>query len=144
MERGAADRGAADGNRLQRRHRSEFSGASDLHQDVFDLGDTAARGVFVGDGPARGFAGVSQFRLQRGAIYLDDDAVDFVRELFAPGFFLFDEGPDLVESLGQLAALVDLEAGGVERVQSFPVAVKVGAAVLEAARRRNSRGGAAR
>ena len=32
---------------------------------------------------------------------------------------------------GQLARFVDLEAGGVQRVQGFPVAVKVGAAILE-------------
>ena len=88
VQSGAADRGSADGNRLQCRDRREFSGASDLHQDVFDLRDARARRVFVGDGPARGFAGVAQFSLQSSAIHLDDDAVDFVGQRFALGFFL--------------------------------------------------------
>ncbi len=85
MQGGAADRGAADGDRLQRRHGREFSGASDLHQDVFDLGDAAARGIFVGDGPARGFAGEAELVLQRGAVDFDDDAVDFVGKGVALG-----------------------------------------------------------
>ncbi len=131
VQGGAADRGAADGHRLQRGHRREFSGASDLHQDVFDLRDASARGVLVGDGPARRFAGVAQFRLQRRAIDLDDDAVDFVGEVFALGLLLLDEGPDLVEGFRQLARLVDLEAGGVQGVQRFRVAVEVGAAIFQ-------------
>ena len=57
VERGAADRGSTDGNRLQGRDRREFSGASHLHQNVFDLGDSRTRGIFVGNRPARSLAG---------------------------------------------------------------------------------------
>ncbi len=37
VQSGAADGGAADGHGLQGRDRREFPGASDLHQNVFDL-----------------------------------------------------------------------------------------------------------
>ena len=40
VQGGPADGGPADRNRLQGRNRSEFSRASNLHQDVFDLRDS--------------------------------------------------------------------------------------------------------
>ena len=60
VQRGAADGGAADRHRLERRDRREFPGAPHLHQDVFDLRYARARGILVGDCPARRFAGKSQ------------------------------------------------------------------------------------
>src|SRR5579859_7744056 len=53
-----------------------------------------ARGVLVGDGPARGFAGEAEFVLQRGAVDLNDDAVDLIRQRLALTFPLPDEFPD--------------------------------------------------
>ncbi len=100
-------------------------------QNVFDLGDAGTGSVFVGDGPARSFAGVAKFVLQRSAIDFDHDAVDFIGQLFAAGFLLLDEFPDFVEVFGQFAAGVHFEAGGVEGVESLPVAVEIGAAVFQ-------------
>ncbi len=102
MKRGAADGSSADGNRLQHRNRREFAGAAHLHEDVFDLGHASAGGVLVGDGPARSFAGVSQFVLQCRAIDLDYDAVDFVGQGLALGFLLLDEAPEFVEAAGHV------------------------------------------
>ena len=69
--------------------------------------------------------------MQRRAIHLDYDAVDFVGKSFALGFFLTDEGPNLIEALDQLATLVDLKAGCVQRIQSFPMPVEQRAAILQ-------------
>ena len=63
VQGGAADCGTADGNRLERGYRREFSRTPDLYQDIFNPGNARPRGVLVGDGPAWCFAGVSQFRL---------------------------------------------------------------------------------
>ena len=63
----------------------------------------AAGSVFVGDGPARGFAGVTKLILQRSAIHFDHDAIDFVGEGLASRFPLLDELPDFVEAVDQLA-----------------------------------------
>ena len=78
VERSAADRGAADGNGFQHRHRSEFSGTAHLHDNIFNLRDSSAGGVLVGDGPARCFAGVAEFLLDGAVIDFDHDAVDLV------------------------------------------------------------------
>jgi hypothetical protein len=63
VQGGAADRGATDGNWLQRRHRREFAGSPDLDQNVFDFRDATTRSILVSDGPARSFSGVSQLCL---------------------------------------------------------------------------------
>ena len=86
-----ADGGAADRNRSEHRNRSKFSRAPDLHANVFELRDSGARRVFVGDRPARGFAGEAEFVLQSGAVDFDDDAVDLVRQRVALTFPLLDE-----------------------------------------------------
>src|SRR6476660_4485757 len=131
VESGAADGSSPDGDRFQRRNRREFSGASDLYQDVLDLCDSSTSCVFVGDGPARGFAGVAELSLQNSAIHLDDDAVDFVGKGFSIGFFLCNEGPDLVEALGRRAGWVDLEASRVQRVKRLPMTVKKSTSILQ-------------
>ena len=69
--------------------------------------------------------------MQGRTIYLDHDAVDFVRQSFAFGLFLLDELPNLFEGLCQLAGLVDFEAGRFQGIECFPVAVKKGAAILQ-------------
>src|SRR5438552_18296895 len=52
VQRGTADGGAADGNRLQLRNRREFACASNLHMNALDLRDSRPRGVFVSNRPA--------------------------------------------------------------------------------------------
>ena len=86
VQRGAGDGGAADEDRGERGDGRDLAGAADLEEDVFELGDAGARGKFVGDGPARGFAGEAEAALLRGGVDLDDDAVDFVAERVAQGF----------------------------------------------------------
>src|SRR6266404_5214545 len=74
----ARDRRAADRHRLEPCHRSQFSSAAHLRNDVFNLRDAAASGVLVSDGPARSLACESQFLLKCRAVHFYDDAVDLV------------------------------------------------------------------
>src|SRR3954454_20017229 len=71
---GTTDGGAADGHRLEFCDGREFPGPPDLNVDIFDLRDSAASGVFVGNRPARGFAGESQLALQGCAVDFDYNA----------------------------------------------------------------------
>ena len=83
VQGGAAHRGSANRYRLQRGHRRQLSGASHLHQDVFDLRFARARRKLVGNRPARRLAGEAQLILQADAIDFHHDAVDLVRQLVA-------------------------------------------------------------
>src|SRR5580704_2630356 len=76
VQRGIAHRGAADQHWGQFGDWREFPGAADLHANAFDLRDSGARCIFIGDGPARSLAGEAEFVLQAGAIHFDDDAID--------------------------------------------------------------------
>src|ERR1035441_3202199 len=80
----------------------------------FDRSGGLSRGVLVGDGPARGFGGKGELALLVHGIDLDDDAIDFVRQIFAFGFPGIAESEDLVDGLADLAVRLDLEA---ERAQ---------------------------
>ena len=93
VQRGAADRGAADRHGLEPCHRRQLAGAAHLHLDVFDLRLARMRGVLVGDGPARRFAGEAQLLLQPNAVDLHDDAVGFVGQAVALAFPLHNEIP---------------------------------------------------
>ena len=124
VEGGAADGGSSDEDRGEHGDGGELAGASDLNLDVFDFGDAGAGGEFVGDGPAGGFAGVSEAALDLGGIDLDDDAVDFVTEIGTFFFGAIDEGHHLVDVLDGLAVRVDAEAGGGERVEGFGLFVE--------------------
>ena len=93
VQRGAADRGAADRHGLEPCHRSQLAGAAHLHLDVFNLRLTRMRGVLVGDRPARGFAGEAQLLLQPNAVDLHHDAVSFVGQAVTLAFPLHDEVP---------------------------------------------------
>src|SRR5215472_11420940 len=73
-----ADCGSADRNRLQRSDGGELPRAPHADQDVFDLGNPAARRVFVSDSPARRFSGKAQALLQANRVDFDDDAVNLV------------------------------------------------------------------
>ena len=119
------------GNRRQFGDGREFPGAANLPANVFQFRDSRARGVLVGDRPARSFAGEAEFVLQAGAIDFDDDAVDLVGQRIALGFPLLDEGPDFVHRVNQLVVRVDFESGGVERAERLRVAVEIRTAVFE-------------
>ena len=127
-----ADGGAADRNRRQFGDRRELAGTPHLYADAFNFRDARARGVLVGNRPARRLAGKTQFGLEGSAIDLDDDAIDFVGQRLALFFPALDEFPDLLHIFRHGPVLVDLEPRGFERLQSFGVAVEVGAAVLQA------------
>ena len=83
VERGAADGDAANLDGLEHGHGRKRSGAAHLDDDVVDHRGFLARGIFVGDGPARGFRREAEFVLHARGIHLDDDAIDFVRKFFA-------------------------------------------------------------
>src|SRR5579871_3899554 len=75
VQRGIADGCTADQYGRQHRDRSQFSRAAHLNPDIFQLSDAGTSRVFVGDCPARGFAGESKFILQAGAVDFYHDAV---------------------------------------------------------------------
>ena len=61
---GAADGGATDEDWGEFGHGRELAGAAYLHGDVADHRDARLGGELVGDGPARGAAGVAQALLR--------------------------------------------------------------------------------
>ena len=91
VQRGAGDGGAADEDRRERGDRRHLAGAADLEEHAFELRNAGARGEFVGDGPARRFAGEAEAALLRGGVHLDDDAVDLVAERVAQALCFCDE-----------------------------------------------------
>ena len=95
MQGGAGDGGAADENRCERGYRRELSGAAHLHQDVLNPGNAGARRVFIGNRPARRFAGEAQLVLNGSVVNLDDNAVNLVRQGIALLLPLADEAQHL-------------------------------------------------
>jgi hypothetical protein len=77
-EADVGDGDAADDDRDEHGERRELAGAAYGDLDLADLGDGGAGGEFVGDGPARGAAGVAEAKLRWLRVDLDDYAVDFV------------------------------------------------------------------
>ena len=128
---GVSDGRAADQNRRQHCDGRELASAPHLHADVFQLRDSGARGIFVSNRPARGFSGESEFILQRNAIDFDYDAINLIRQRIALCLPLPDELPCFVDAVDELAVLIDLEPGGIERIESFPVSIEISAPVLE-------------
>ena len=78
VQRGAADGGAADRDRLQLRDRGEFPSTPDLHVNIFDLRNTGPRCVFVSNRPARSLAGEAELPVQSRAVDFDHDSINFV------------------------------------------------------------------
>src|SRR5258708_132619 len=91
VQRGAADCCAADEDRLEFGYRSELAGAAHLHSNAGDLGFSCLGREFVGDGPARGAAGVAEPQLRGVRIDLEHNSVDFVSERCAPALRIVDE-----------------------------------------------------
>ena len=87
-----AHRHAAHLYRLQHRHGSQSTGASDLHDDVVDDSRFLSRRPFIRNRPARSFRRKSQFVLHRKFVNFNHDAVNFIRQFFAlriPPFAIF-------------------------------------------------------
>ncbi len=63
VEGGTADSDASDLHRLEHGHRCERAGAANLHADIVYYRGFLARGIFVGDRPARSFRRKPQFVL---------------------------------------------------------------------------------
>ena len=124
MQGGAAHRRAADGHRLQRRHRRQLARASHLHQDVFDLRLARARRELVGNRPARGLAGEAQLVLQADAVHLHHHAVNFVGQRVAHCVGLVDELHHLLEIVRQLVLRIHFEPGRRQRLQHLRMAVE--------------------
>ena len=141
VQRGAADGGAADEDRRQFGDRGQLAGAAHLHGDGVDLRDAGAGGEFVGDGPARGAAGVAEALLRGVRVHLEDHAVDLVAKSCARGFGLVDEAGHLLDRGDQLVVGIDAEAEGGERIQSGALALRPVVAVRPAGSRRRSPGG---
>src|SRR6266853_3096513 len=116
VERGPRHRRAADGNGLERGHRSELAGAAHLDKNVFDPAGAAARGVLISNGPARGFSGEAEPLLRARGIFLDDDAINFVTKLVAHLLAFGDELQHLVNIAGEYMVGIDFESKGVQRL----------------------------
>ncbi len=106
-----ADGCAADGNWSQFRYGRELAGAASLPANIFQLCDTAARRIFIGNRPARRFPGESEFILKAGTVYLDYDPIDFIGQRVTLLFPLPDEGPNFVHGVNEFPILIDLESG---------------------------------
>ncbi len=68
---------------LQHRGGRELAAAADGNQDALKLSDGRLGGELVGDGPARGTAGVAEALLRGVGIHLEHHAVDLVAERVA-------------------------------------------------------------
>ena len=104
VEGRARDRAAGDKDGLKLCNRGERAGAADLDGDVQELGFGALGFVFVGDRPAGGFGGGSEFAAQGEAVELYDRAVGFVGKIMAHVAHLLDGAVDgiLVRALENL------------------------------------------
>ena len=94
------------------------------------LRDGLLGGVFVGDAPAREFAGVAELLLQIDAVDADDDAVDAVGQLAALGGEVFDELPDGVDRVALLGERIGGDAPGGEGGEEFAVGGEAGRRVI--------------
>ncbi len=83
VQRGARDRRAGDGHRVELRERREHAGAADLHADLAQHGRLLLGRELVGDRPARRLARVAELVLQRERVDLHHDAVDLVGQRVA-------------------------------------------------------------
>src|SRR6266567_5380135 len=124
VERSAAHCSATDGNRLQRRDRGEFAGASDLNENVLNLRDSRSRCVLVRNRPSRGFAGETKLALHCRAVDLDYNSVYFVRKRLALFLPRADEFPDFIEVRCQNSARIDLETRCVECIEGLRVPIE--------------------
>ena len=85
VQRGVADRRAADEHRLQLGHRRELAGAADLDVDAEQLRHLLLRRVLVRHRPARLARHEAEPLLQRELVDLVDHAVDVERQRVALG-----------------------------------------------------------
>ena len=106
------------------RHRRQRAGAAHLHFDALHRGDGLARGVFVGDGPARRLGGVAQLLLLRHGIHLHHHAVDLVRQFVALRLPFGAERQHLLDVAAQLAVRIHLEAHARQLFERLPMAVE--------------------
>ena len=85
VQRGVADRGAADEHRLELGHRRQLAGAADLDLDVVQPRQLLLRRVLVRHRPARLARDEAQPLLQRAVVDLVDHAVDVEGQRVALG-----------------------------------------------------------
>ncbi len=84
MEGGAADRDAADTDRLEDGYRGQDAGAADIAEDIEHLGGGASGGEFIGDGPAWVPLAESQLVPPGQTVHLDNHAIDLEAESVPP------------------------------------------------------------
>ena len=95
----------------------QLAGAAHLHGDGVDLRDAGSGGELVGDGPARGAAGIAEALLRGVGIDFEDHAVDLVAERGARGLGLVDEAGHLFDRGDQLAMGIDAETESGQRIE---------------------------
>ena len=98
VERGIGHHHAADGDRLEPRHRGQRPGPPDLDVDAAEEGLRLFGRELVGDRPARAARYEAEPGLEIEAVDLVDDAVDVVAERRPARLLLAIEGQRLVDA----------------------------------------------
>ena len=123
VQRGGGDGDAADFDGIEHGVGRGRARAPNLDKDVGEPGNGFACGKFVGDGPARVFAGEAEFVLYPQRIDLDHNAVDLKGLLIAPLGKRFDKVDQRLK-FGVRKAPIQRANGEAERfkiVQRLPV-----------------------
>ncbi len=110
VERGLLDRGAAELNRVEERHRRHGPGAAHVEPDLADHRRRLLGRVLVGERPARRLGGRAEVLLQGAVVDLDDDAVGLEAELVPLLAPVLDEAANVLETLAPRAMGVDRES----------------------------------
>ncbi len=97
VERGAADRDAADFDRCEQRHRRQGARPPDGHDDILHDRDFLARRELVRDGPTGAPGFEPELLLPIPTVDFDDDAVDLVGETVAHRFSLVMVGDHVLD-----------------------------------------------
>ena len=125
VKRGARDRGARHGHRIELRHRREHARAAHLDADLAEHRLLLLGRELEGDGPARRAGGKAELGLLGKAIDLHHHAVDVVIEVPAVRKRVGAEGMHLGRRGAGGDVRVHREASGAEPVQELALGVHV-------------------
>ena len=114
VQRRIGDDDAADGDRLEPRHRGQRPGAADLDVDAVEDGGRLLGREFVRRRPARTARDEAEPLLQVEPVDLVDDAVDVVAERRAAGLDVAIDREHLLDRMRELGQRIDAKAAALE------------------------------
>ena len=144
VERRFGNGDAADVDRLEDCERRENARAADADENLPYERGFLARGIFISDRPARGFRRVAQLVLERDFVDFHDDAVDFIRQLFALRFPGVDIFFDFAHAVAELPIFARPEMNVFQNAEHFRKALSGRAVHRRAGNTRKNRDGATR